>query len=1220
MSDEKKVTLPEESIRANDDIWPLYERFWTDVSLVEHQLKSFDQFLNEDVKNEIKKNERIFVEIEKEDIRRTVEIKFHNPFFLDPQTLENDKTVTKVTPNECRLRNITYSSPLALTIEKTFQIFNIEKNEYLLNSHEKQDVIFAKIPILVKSSKCSIKDKDPFSVDECFVDPGGYFIVNGSEKIIVTQHRMANNEVNVFETKDDSFLAEIRCQNDTIIRHPSVIKVELRTAKQSSNKVLKVHFPFLKREAPLMLIFKALGVEDNITIVQSICDLSDIEIINILTHTIEDSFHIKTQNQALDWIGRNSNVINDSMDKRIEHAKNILEKEFLVNVGVDDTSNFRKADFLAYMTRKLLDVALARRDFDGRDHEGKKRGDPVGSLMTSLFRDSFNKAFKECSNFVETRLNSENNCNKDFTINSMLDLEKMTRDFKYAISTGNWGNRSFAKTGVSQVLSRLNMMAAISHSRRFSTPLSKNGTSAKPRQLHNSQYGRNCPAETPEGGSTGLIKNLAQTTHFSENHDKEIVLNYLDTLSEDLYIDFQDDVLIKGNRVFVNGYPAGRTNNVEQLRDKLKKLKGNILPFDMAVHIEDDGSLKISVEGGRSCRPLFKVQNSRALVTNKDIRSLKIQQDKTLLPRKFSNEILEFCKLNTDARYTIHVILNSISRYVMDKKLYPKNQLTTIKLDKKLKKLFDTDLKTIKCFELSSFVQKHIKDHTKISSKVLTWWDFVRDGKIEYMDANEEHSERNCKICPSIKELSENLFDYTHCEIHPSTIWGAPVSVIPYPDHNQSPRNTYGAGMGKQNVAINLGNFQKRMDTMNHVLWNGQKPLGHTHTSKVMGEEDLPGGCNAIVAIMAFTHDQEDAVIINQAAIDRGLFRSTFLRTYKDQETKSSTSEEYFGKAKNTHKQSIKIQEDGLVAPNMYVSDNDDIIMKINPNEEKKFNRISIRHGENGIVNKVMVTSSDSKDNTKLAKIEVRQTRLPQIGDKFSSRHGQKGTLAMTLPQEDMPFNSDGICPDIIISPACMPSRMTIGHIREGQTMKSICLDGNVERTCTSFRDEKVKDVADIIRQHGYKGDGYEIMYSGTTGKMIESEVYMLPTFYIRLKHMVDDKIHGRARGQMQILVRQPVEGRARDGGLRHGEMERDHNIAVGISGMLRERLHWVSDKYKFWKCAGCKASAWINPKTKKGICKGCGGSKIIPTYVPYASKLLAQELMAMNIKVKMND
>lgn len=1582
-------TLSPESVTKAESVWPVVDKFWEDMSLVEHQIKSFDEFTDRMVPEIIKTSEEISIEAENEDeMRRKVVVKFHSPYFLPPQITEADGSKTFLKPHECRLRNITYAVPLSITIDKTFQITNIDTGEFVTNSFQSEDVIIGRIPLLTRSSLCSVKDMDPYKSKECFFDPGGYFIVNGGEKTIITQHRMANNEVNVFETKDDSFVAEIRSTMDGGNRPPSILKIELRTTKQSTNKILKVHFPYLKKEAPLMVIFKALGIVDNREIIEQICGLKDLEIINILTYTIEDSFHIKTQNQALEWIGKNSNIVSEK-DKRIDSAKSILEKELFLHIGSDDLSNTRKADFLAYMVRKLLDIALGRRPFDGRDHEGRKRGDPVGVLMASKFSDAFMKVHKDCQIFIEKRITSTNNSNKDFTIASMIDLDKITKDLNYAISTGNWGTKSFVKTGVSQVLSRLNPMAAISHLRKFSTPLSKNGTSAKPRQLHNSQFMYQCPAETPEGGSTGLIKNLAQSTYFSEHFDREIVLNFLESLSPEVYQSFDDEQKIVGSRVFVNGFPAGKTKKPIELNDILDNQKAKALPFTMGVVLEDtsENIIRIYTDVGRPCRPVFKVKNNKLLLTDKHLIRLKREQLDRNKKRMFSPEMLKFCGLPEDEAVSRSKITHLVCEYIKKQKLYHTDCPSQIIPNKKLSNLlrkakvteqfkYDKTGSVVSYFDLEKYIFGYQLgfETTKSSYEPLSWMDLVREGIIIYLDANEQEK---CTICPSVNELSTNdIFDYTHCEIHPSFMWGAAVSVIPYPDHNQSPRNAYGAGMLKQNVGTNTGNYQYRMDTMNHVLWYGQKPISHTHASKAMGEEELPGYGNAIVAIMDFTENQEDAVILNQSALDRGFLRSTFLRTYKDQETKTSTAEDCFGKSKNAHRQSVKIGEDGLVSPGMFVSDNEDIITKVNLNDEKKNSRISIRHGESGIVNKVMVTSTTTKDNTKLAKVEIRQTRVPQIGDKFScydtetqvltnkgwiyfkdltkkhkvatlvddhklvyeypeaiqeydykgkmykiksnqidllvtpnhkmyvrnrnkekkyelkkaedlmgktvmykknveefikdkdgqeyfelpiyedeevnvveeldmdawliifgvwmaegcflrdyavsfathkprvkealktcfekvgfdykmhkdkkndtirnswivpnkhlvefmspynvgavekflpewvwslsqsqcrtlihgmclgdghtmdngtrrydtsstqladdfqrlclhagwscnkmlkykaghysefkdperfekeggitstvdawrltiitsqnepkvnkdkknnqhdewidyigkvncctvssgviyvrrngvtqwsgnSRHGQKGTCGMTYPQEDLPFNDQGQVPDIIINTKCIPSRMTIAHMKEGLKSKEICLSGDMEQKCTSFIDESVEEIMDKIKQFGYQGNGFETMYSGATGKMFKAQIYMVPTPYIRLKHMVDDKIHGRARGQMQILVRQPVEGRMRDGGLRVGEMERDALISHGASKFLRQELLLVSDKYKIYICSDCNQMGYIDPKTKTGLCKVCGSSHLVPVIIPYAAKLLAQELMAMNINVK---
>lgn len=405
---------------------------------------------------------------------------------------------------------------------------------------------------------------------------------------------------------------------------------------------------------------------------------------------------------------------------------------------------------------------------------------------------------------------------------------------------------------------------------------------------------------------------------------------------------------------------------------------------------------------------------------------------------------------------------------------------------------------------------------------------------------------------------------------------------------HQSPRNTYQSAMGKQAMGFFLTNYSRRMDTMANILYYPQKPLATTRSMEFLKFRELPAGQNAIVAIACYSgYNQEDSVIMNQSSIDRGLFRSLFFRSYSDQEKKVGLNyTEVFEKPfhqstlRMKHGTYDKLDEDGIVAPGVRVSGEDIIIGKTAPIDQESQDlgtrttvhqrrdiSTPLRSTENGIVDSVILTVN--ADNVKYVKVRVRTTKVPQIGDKFASRHGQKGTIGVTYRQEDMPFTREGVTPDIIINPHAIPSRMTIAHLIECLLSKVSTLEG-MEGDATPFTDVTVDSVSELLRKHGYQSRGFEIMYNGHTGKKLRAQVFFGPTYYQRLRHMVDDKIHARARGPVQIMTRQPVEGRARDGGLRFGEMERDCMIAHGAAAFLKERLFEVSDAFRVHICEIC--------------------------------------------------
>jgi DNA-directed RNA polymerase II subunit RPB2 len=459
---------------------------------------------------------------------------------------------------------------------------------------------------------------------------------------------------------------------------------------------------------------------------------------------------------------------------------------------------------------------------------------------------------------------------------------------------------------------------------------------------------------------------------------------------------------------------------------------------------------------------------------------------------------------------------------------------------------------------------------------------------------------------------------------------GIATSNIPFPEHNQAPRVVYQAAMCKQAMGVFATNFKTRIDTYSHVLWYPQTPLIRTKNSITMNMNDMPSGINAVVAIMCYSgYNQEDSIMMNQSSIDRGLFRSFFYRAYKDELCQGNqNSKESLCNPMNKNCLGMKLHnyekldKDGLVHVGIKVDDNDIIIGKINSGDTENTNKDSstvVKHKEGGIVDKTIVTVNEQ--GMKMVKSRVRSTRIPEIGDKFASRHAQKGTIGITYRYEDMPFTAEGIVPDIIVNPHAIPSRMTIGQLIECIYGKKCAVSGTYGDG-TAFTNPDPGDIIKALHECGYQKHGEEMLYHGHTGEPLKAKIFIGPTYYQRLKHMVNDKIHSRGRGPIQILTRQPVEGRSRDGGLRFGEMEKDCIISHGASAFLKERLMDQSDAYKTHVCNTCGMFCINDIHNKTKYCKNCNDGNVSDIEIPYACKLLFQELMAANIipRIKVKD
>lgn len=782
----------EEGITA-EDCWTVVSSFFDTKGLVSQQLDSFDEFVSSTMQELIAENSLITLDQnlpQSEDdpdspVLRRYEIKFGSVLLSRPSMTEGDGGALQLYPQEARLRNLTYSSPMfvEMTMKKSLayerpimeptdeevaasgQDDIIQKptgNTYLdweeenfMSEEDRKpvNVFIGKLPIMVKSRYCLLKDlpdEDLYAEGECPYDQGGYFVINGSEKVLIAQERSAANIVQVFKKSQSNtpYVAEIRSAVEKGSRLISSMQIKLYEKGEGSKggfgQTIKCTLPYIKTEIPIAIVFRALGVVSDEDILNHICyERKDTEMLEMLKPCLEEAFVIQEREQALDFIGRRGNSQGATKEKRVKYARDIMQKELLPHISQVEGSETRKAFFLGYMVNRLLQCALGRREVDDRDHFGKKRLDLAGVLLAGLFRMLYHKLTKDIFKYLQKAVEQ----NKEFNMSLAVKSTMLTNGLRYSLATGNWGDQKKAastKAGVSQVLNRYTFASTLSHLRRTNTPIGRDGKIAKPRQLHNTHWGLVCPAETPEGQACGLVKNLALMCYITVGTPSEPIIDFMIQRNMEVLEEYEPLNSPQATKIFVNGVwvgvhrdPAHLVRTVQGLRRK-----GTISHEVSLIRDIRDREFKIFTDAGRVCRPLFVIDND---------------------PKSGNRG----------------------------------NLVLTKQLVQQLEQDRDMGL--------------HI-DAQRKESEGIGWQRLIRAGVVEYVDAEEEETIM-IVMTPEDLEISRQLqagyimpevnpddlnkrvkapvdraggaHTWTHCEIHPSMILGICASIIPFPDHNQ---------------------------------------------------------------------------------------------------------------------------------------------------------------------------------------------------------------------------------------------------------------------------------------------------------------------------------------------------------------------------------------------------------------------------------------------------
>jgi len=1133
-----------EQIPSMGDKWRLVDLFLEYKGLVTQHIDSYNYFVTEGLKEIMSAATNVLIRSESDP---KWFLRYENIYVGKPSITE-DMIVQGTSPNMCRIRDLTYAAPI-------FVDLNYWKGNV---AYRKRGVEIGRLPVMLRSSVCTLHGMSASEMEklgECPYDPGGYFIVKGTERVLMMQEQPLTNRIIVeCDSKKaiQAFVTSYTADNKSrcvICPHPSTRKHGLYV-KHSAFKDL----------IPVSIMMKAMGVQSDMEILQMVG--IERRYLDSLMPSLREVHEqgIFSQKSALQYLNSRLKYKDKGNDKKLGpnrdmDAKEVLHRQILSHIDCPSNNLAPKIRYLGLMIRRVISAMHDPTLIDDRDYYGNKRLELSGQLVSLLFEDQFktmNAELKKQADISLSKWHQQSNARKAdmSTYPDVLELwqdrTRLTKAMTHAISTGNWNIKRFRidRAGVSQVLSRFSYMSCIGAMMRVKSQFEKSRKVAGPRALQPSQWGMLCPVDTPEGEQCGLVKHLSLLTHVTTGESETSLRQMCYCLGvEDAHALSGEELHHVGHfLVFLNGSLLGVHRRPKKFTLNLRELRrnGRVGEFVSIYEHETWNAIFIASDAGRLCRPLIIV----------------VDQKPRFVPEK-------------------HVPLMARSQ----------------------------------------------------ASGGMTFDDFLKQGILEWVDVNEEN---NLFIALRPEEIRPTT---THLEIEPITLLGVVSGLIPYPNHNQSPRNTYECAMGKQAMGCIAMNQFNRTDTLLLGLVYPQKPLCTSKTLNLVKFHHLGAGQNASVAVMSYSgYDIEDAIIMNRASLDRGFGRCFVMRrnTVQMQSYDSGlrdmlapppvpdTTGKRTALPKGQNAKYSAVTEDGICGVGEKLEDGYIQANRISPvnTQDMVFRASDVSYRATPVPYKNPVSSyvdrvilTQDHEGKTIYKMIMRQTRRPEIGDKFASRHGQKGVIGLIVPEEDLPFSETGWRPDLIMNPHGFPSRMTVGKMLECIGSKAAVMEG-IFANGAAFGGTPVEEIYATLIKHGFAPSGKDYLTSGITGEAIESYIFTGPIYYQKLKHMVVDKMHARARGPRMVLTRQPTEGRAKEGGLRLGEMERDCLVAYGASNLLLERLMLSSDV--------CSPTVYRKCGLFSGRpdwCKFCNtGSFVMAVRMPYACKLLFQEMQSMNV------